>query len=340
MRAKIIIFLLIIVSLISGIFYFYFETYYAKTGRLKEVAFEVKEGEGAALIADNLRKEDLIAGKAFFFFYLKTKGIGGKIIPGQYRLSGQMTIPEIALRLTTKEEIIAKDIVLTFPEGWNWEKIDQRIQKSALRNSVDFPTLVKSPAYFKEKYGYEFLSGISQGATLEGFLFPDTYFFAPKSTSEEIIKKMLDNFDQKLADNFRAEIIQQKKTLHEIITLASILEMEVKSQTDREIASGIFWNRIEVGQPLQSCATLAYVLGINKKQYTYQDTQTVSPYNTYLNQGLPPGPIGNPGISTLQAAIFPQDSNFNYFLSDPQTGQTIFSRTLEEHNLNKAKYGL
>ena len=122
--------------------------------------------------------------------------------------------------------------------------------------------------------------------------------------------------------------------------MASILEMEVKSQSDREIASGIFWNRVTVGQPLQSCATLAYVLGVNKKQYTYQDTQTVSPYNTYLNRGLPPGPIGNPGIATLRAAIFPKDSNFNYFLSDPETGQTIFSRTFAEHTQNKAKYGL
>jgi len=118
------------------------------------------------------------------------------------------------------------------------------------------------------------------------------------------------------------------------------LEMEVKTQADREIVSGIFWSRLKIGQPLQSCATLAYVLGVNKKQYTYQDTQTVSPYNTYLNKGLPPGPIGNPGIATMQAAIFPKDSNFNYFLSDPETGQTIFSRTFEEHIQNKAKYGL
>lgn len=340
MRAKIIIFLLIIISLVSGIFYFYFETYYAKTGRASESIFEVKEGEGVALIADNLKKEDLINGKTFFFFYLKIKGIGGKIIPGKYNLNGQMTIPEIAIRLTTKEEILKKDIVLTFPEGWTLEKVSQRIQKSELQNVADFPTLAKNPAYFKEKYGYAFLGGLPQGATLEGFLFPDTYFFAPESTSEEIIKKMLDNFGRKLTADLKAEIIQQKKTIYQIITLASILEMEVKTQEDREIVSGIFWSRIKIGQPLQSCATLAYVLGVNKKQYTIKDTQTVSPYNTYLNQGLPPGPIGNPGSSTLKAAIFPQNSNFNYFLSDPETSQTIFSRTFEEHTQNKFKYGL
>lgn len=340
MRVKIIIFLLIIISLIGGIFYFYFETYYGKTSRTSESLFEIKEGEGIALIAENLKKENLIAGKIPFFFYLKSRGISGKIIPGQYRLSGQMTIPEIALRLTQKEEALPKEIILTFPEGWSLEKITQRIQKSDLQNTTDFASLAKSPAFFKEKYGYDFLNELPQGATLEGFLFPDTYFFAPDSSSEEIIKKMLDNFNQKIDVGAREEIIRQRKILYEIVTLASILEMEVKTQEDREIASGIFWNRIKIGQPLQSCATLAYVLGINKKQYTWADTQTISPYNTYLNKGLPPGPIGNPGISTLKAAIFPKSSNFNYFLSDPQTGRTIFSRTLEEHNLNKDKYGL
>jgi UPF0755 protein len=340
MKKKIIIISLIVVSLLSGIFYFYFETYYGKTSRTRESLFEVKEGEGIALIADNLKKEDLIAGKTFFFFYLKFQGISGKIIPGQYRLSGQMTIPEIAWCLTRKEETIPKEIILTFPEGWNLEKISQRIQKSDLQNVADFPVLAKNPAYFKEKYGYAFLNGLPQKATLEGFLFPDTYFFSPDSSSEEIIKKMLDNFDQKVGQSVREEIIRQKKTLYKVVTMASILEMEVKTQEDRELASGIFWNRIKIGQPLQSCATLAYVLGVNKKQYTWADTRTPSPYNTYLNKGLPPGPIGNPGSSTLQAAIFPKDSNFNYFLNDPQTGQTIFSRTLEEHNQNKVKYGL
>lgn len=340
MRAKIIIFLSIILSLLGGVFYFYFEAYHGKAGRAEEVIFEVVEGESIALIANNLKKENLITGKVYFFFYLKTKGISGKIIPGKYRLDGQMAIPEIATRLTTKEEIVKRDIVLTFPEGWTLEKVVQRIQKSDLQNTADFPVLAKNPNFFKEKYGYEFLNDLPPKATLEGFLFPDTYFFAPEATSEEIIKKMLDNFDKKLSSEFKNGIALKKKTLYKIITLASILEMEVKSQGDREVVSGIFWNRLGVGQPLQSCATLAYVLGVNKKQYTYADTQMASPYNTYLNKDLPPGPIGNPGISTLRAAIFPKDSNFSYFLSDPETGQTIFSRTFEEHTQNKNKYGL
>ena len=122
--------------------------------------------------------------------------------------------------------------------------------------------------------------------------------------------------------------------------MASIIEREVRSDEDRKVVSGIFWNRIKAGQALQSCATLSFILGVSKKQYSIADTQIKSPYNTYLNTGLPPGPISNPGLSTIEAAINPQDSQFNYFLSDPETGLTIFSKSFEEHNANKAKYGL
>jgi uncharacterized YceG family protein len=166
------------------------------------------------------------------------------------------------------------------------------------------------------------------------------YFFSKKLTSEEIVKKMLNNFDSQLTLELRDEIAKQGKSLEEVVTMASIIEKEVISEKDRKIASGIFWDRIKNGQPLQSCATISYVLGTNKKQYTFEDTRIQSPYNTYLNQGLPPGPICNPGISAIRAAIYPTNTDYNYFLSDPETGNTVFSKTIEEHNSNKVKYGL
>ena len=136
----------------------------------------------------------------------------------------------------------------------------------------------------------------------------------------------------------RAEIAWQKKTIYEIVTMASIIEKEVRSRADMKIVSGIFWDRIKNGQGLESCATLAYILGVNKPQYTLEDTKIDSPYNTYKYRGLPPGPIANPGLNAIQAAIYPEFTANNYFLSDPATGQTIYSQTLEEHNLNKYKY--
>jgi UPF0755 protein len=122
--------------------------------------------------------------------------------------------------------------------------------------------------------------------------------------------------------------------------MASIIEREANKDEDRKIISGIFWNRIKIGQALQSCATVSYVLGENKKQFSYEETRVNSPYNTYINPGLPPGPINNPGLLAIKASIYPQESSYHYFLNNPQNGETIFSKTLEEHNLNKAKVGL
>jgi len=149
---------------------------------------------------------------------------------------------------------------------------------------------------------------------------------------------MLSNFDSKFTPEMRAEIENQGKTVYEIVTMASIIQKEVRSEKDMKMVSGIFWNRIKNGQALESCATLAYILGENKPQYTYEDTRIDSPYNTYMNRDLPPGPIANPGIEAIKAAIWPTDSNYNFFLSSSDGGETIYSRTFEEHVRNKEKY--
>ena len=149
---------------------------------------------------------------------------------------------------------------------------------------------------------------------------------------------MLNNFDQKLDEKMRKDIQAQGKTIFEVLIMASLIEKEVRSVEDMKIVSGIFWDRIKYGQALESCASLAYILGENKTVYSQEDTQINSPYNTYRNKGLPPGPIANPGLNAIQAAIYPQYTEYNYFLTDPETGQTIWSKTFEEHKQNKWKY--
>jgi len=174
--------------------------------------------------------------------------------------------------------------------------------------------------------------------SLEGYLFPDTYIIYNDASLEDIVLKMLHNFDSKLTSKMREDIKKQEKTIYEIITMASVIEKEVRDPEEMKIVSGIFWKRIDVWQPLQSCASLAYILGINKPVYSIEDTKIESPYNTYQNYGLPPGPICNPGLAAIEAAIYPKETEYNYFLSKKENGETVFSRTIEEHNLNKAKY--
>ncbi|OGI17506.1 MAG: hypothetical protein A3J63_04405 [Candidatus Moranbacteria bacterium RIFCSPHIGHO2_02_FULL_40_12b] len=336
-KKSVILMLILLAVVIGGFYYFYNQVYYSHGNYAEKKIFKIKKGEGNAGIATRLKNENLISGKIYFYYYLRKNKLTNKILPGEYEFSGKLTIPEIAHIITQKKD---DSIKVTFPEGWTTKEMELRIKNNELSGTDKFSELVKSADYFKETYNYDFLDNLPEGASLEGFLFPDTYFFAKNITAEGIIKKMLDNFDRKLSDDLNGEIKRQGKSIYEIMTMASIIENEVRTEDDRKTISDIFWGRIRTGQPLQSCATLAYILGVNKKQYSFEDTRVNSPYNTYLNKGLPPGPISNSGLISIKAAIYPIKTDYNYFLSDPETGQTIFSKTIEEHNANKVKYGL
>lgn len=334
MRKKAILSLIIIVCLlVLAVFYFRYQVYYSHGSAKGEKTFEIKKGEGNGEIASRLADEGLISGKNYFYYYSKTEGIINKILPGTYKLSGNMTIPEIAHIISNPQDLRIK---VTFPEGWNSKKIAARLKENGLPGD-DFLKLTNDVDKFRPKYAFLNDPKIT---SLEGFLFPDTYYFPPDSDGEKIIRLMLNDFDTKVDADVRDNIQKQGKTLKDIVTMASVLEMEVKSKNDREMVSGIFWNRIEKGMPLQSCATLAYILGVDKKQYSFEDTQIKSSFNTYQNKGLPPGPIGNPGIVSIEAALNPKNTDYFYFLSDPKTGETLFARTLDEQNANKAKCGL
>jgi UPF0755 protein len=184
----------------------------------------------------------------------------------------------------------------------------------------------------------EFIALLPAEAGLEGFLFPDTYRIFQNASKEDVIEKMLNNFADKLTLEIQEEITKSGRSLYEVVTMAAIIQKEVRGYEDMRLVSGLFWDRIKNRQGLESCATLAYILGVDKPQYTLEDTKIDSPYNTYQNQGLPPGPICNPGLDALKAAVYPEYSEYNFFLNRPDTGETVFSKTYDEHLRNKAKY--
>ncbi len=301
-------------------------------------SFEITKGEGVNAIATGLQKNGLISNRLWFEIYIWGKKKEGNIVEGTYTLEPNMTIPEI-VDIITSGKSQKKDTNITIIEGWSNKQIGEYLAEQGIVSNDEF----MAEANNLEKYrpNFLFLQDAPFKATLEGFLFPDTYsVIQGKTTAEQIVFKMLSNFDKKLTDTMRADIKNSKRSIYDIVTMGSVIEKEVSKENDRKIVSGIFWNRIKNKQPLQSCATISYILGVNKKQYTFDDTRIDSPYNTYLNKGLPIGPIGNPGLSALTAATYPQDSDFVYFLSDPATGETVFSRTLDEHDRNRAERGL
>jgi len=305
------------------------------TGNI-ERTFEIEEGEGVKEISRKLENSQLIAGGLYFNYYVWKTESREKLQAGKYELRGSMTIPEI-VQVFSLGEIVSNEVKIMFPEGTSARGMADILKQKGF-DGGSFLKKINSGAEMTNDY--DFLNSKPQKANLEGFLFPDTYIFFKNAKVEDIVDRMLLNFDERLTPKMREDIKNQGKDIYQILTMASILEKEVKTAEDMKIVSGIFWDRIEVGQSLQSCATIAYVLGEEKKQYSLEDTRTPSPYNTYINRGLPPGPINNPGIKAISASIYPTETDYNYFLTDPATGKTVFSRTLEEHAANKAKYRL
>jgi UPF0755 protein len=222
---------------------------------------------------------------------------------GKYFLSPSMNIPQIAQKIISGD--IAK-IKVTIPEGFTVKDIEERLN-------------LKLP-----------------GENLEGYLFPDTYYFPIDVSGEEVVRTMRENFEKKIAP-YKADIGKSGKTLREIVIMASLIEKEVKTKEEKELVSGILWKRLKSGILLQVDATITYITGKKTTKIPLEDLKIDSPYNTYKYKGLPPGPICNPGLESILAALYPKESEYWYYLSTPD-GKTLFFKTLEEHNLAKAKY--
>ncbi|MFH1366361.1 MAG: endolytic transglycosylase MltG [Patescibacteria group bacterium] len=309
------VFMFIFLALILGaVLYVNYQINVPLDSRGQEKIFIVEKGDGLKAVAANLEKENLIRQKFWFMTYVFYHGWTGQLKAGEFILSPSLAVPAITREITGKA--LSQEVEITIPEGFTLKKIDARLAAADLIKEGEL---------------------LADSRKLEGYLFPDTYRFDQGDSLNEIVKKMTDNFDQKMDKSLRDEIARQKKTLAEIIAMASIIEKEVSNYEDRRIVSGIFWQRLKDNYPLQSCATIAYALGVDKWRYSTDDTKIDSLYNTYQNAGLPPGPIDNPGLESIKAAIYPQPTDYYFFLSKPD-GSTVFSKTLEEHNLNKAKY--
>ncbi len=318
MNNKKIIFLLSLIfvffCLLGFVFYVDYQIDTPLSVNASEQVFIIESGQGLEEVAQNLFEANLISGKIWFNSYITYKGWATQLQAGEYVLSPVLNIRQISRKIV-KGDTLSNEIKVTIPEGFTLRQIDARLANVGLINSGEL--LKKSE--------------------LEGYLFPDTYNFDKNAELDDIIVTMMDNFDKKLDKELVTEIERQKKTINDIVIMASIIEKELPNYDEMRIISGIFWKRLSINYPLQSCATIAYVLNIDKWIYSIEDTKVNSPYNTYQNVGLPPGPINNPGLSSIKAAIYPIYTDYNFFLSAPN-GETIFSRTFEEHNANKYKY--
>lgn len=302
-----------------------------------EVAFVIGKGEGARSVAKSLEQSGLIESELPFLYYVMRSNLEDRLQSGEYRLSGAMSIPEIVDRLA-EGKVIPPGVKITFPEGFTAAMMAERLTKEGLPGQ-EFLEIVSRP-FPKWRERFAFLADLPEGKSLEGYLFPDTYIFPREATAELIVNELLKTFEKKALPLFTEYQGKTSLTRYQSLILASIIEEEGKNAEERRIIGDIFLKRLKINQPLQSDATVNYALGTSKMQPTFKDIETESPYNTYKYPGLPPTPIASPGLESLRAALDPSPNEYYYFLNNLTTGETVFSRTFEEHVANRAKHGL
>lgn len=334
--------LLIIAAIIAGGGYVYIQS------ALKPLSPQSKEqkivvipsGSTITGVADILAANGIIKDAQVFKYYVKFKKESG-LIAGSYRLSPSMDVSDIISRL--KSGKVSPAVTITIPEGTQLKEIASTIAKAVHKPENEVFNQLNNRNYIKKlmaKYPGLLTNEIVNSKViypLEGYLYPATYpFYKTHPTVDEIVAAMLDKTNSVLAP-YRNQIKQRKYTIHQFLTIASLIEEEATKKADRSKIASVFYNRIQKGIPLQTDPTVLYAEGKHKERVLYQDLEVNSPYNTYKNAGLPPGPISNAGIVSIEAALHPAVTDYYYFLAAPD-GSVIFSKTLAEHDAEKAKF--
>ncbi|MBI3290321.1 endolytic transglycosylase MltG [Candidatus Microgenomates bacterium] len=299
-------------------------------GSAEPEAFVITPGSSAATIGKNLQKEGFIKSALAFKLFMQFSGNAGKIQAGDYRLAKNLSLAQLVRELVRGPVAVW----VTIPEGFRREEIGRKTV-DALKLAGD-----KRSTFLDE------FNELTKNK--EGFLFPDTYLFFKNASASAVVKRFENNFEKKVDEELLAKAKDQKLTTNQLITLASIIERETRTDEERPIVAGILLKRISAGIPLQVDATLQYAISNFKCQISNvkcewwpqvhsEDKQVKSPYNTYANRGLPPGPIANPGLSSIKAAANPEDSEYWFYLHETD-GKIHYAKTSEEHLENIRKY--
>lgn len=300
-----------------------------------EAIFTIDEGESAQSVLDRLGVAGFVADTQALRRFLIYTGLDTRLQSGSFRISAAMSPIEIAqAMMDTTPQFVTFNIL----PGWRAEEIAAALPTSGLDITIE----EFLAAIYVRSGGYSFLAEVPLGISLEGYLMPGSYEVARDISAEDLVSMFLANFEQQVTADLRAAFAHQGLTLHEAVTLASIVEREAIVPEEQPLIASAFLNRLAIGMKLDADPTVQYALGFNGTLQTWwtnplsgADLQIVSPYNTYLNTGLPPGPIANPGLSALQAVAFPPETPYYFFRAACDgSGTHVFAVTLEEHAAN------
>jgi len=302
------------------------------------VTFTIRPGQSVAEVAQALADSGLIRDAFLFRAYVRYHGLDREIEAGEYTLNRTMTIPQIAEALRSGRQA---EWTVRIREGLRLEEVAEAI---AAQTHLSAQALLEAARDSRRWRGaFPFLADLPPGATLEGYLFPDTYRLARDATADDMIRRMLENFGRKVTPEKVAAARARGLSLHQVVTLASIVEREAAIPEERPLIASVYLNRLAAGMKLDADPTVQYALGYQPDQKTWwkspltaDDLQVDSPYNTYRYPGLPPGPIANPGLGAIEAVLNPAETDYLYFMADciRKDGRHWFARTLEEHLQN------
>jgi UPF0755 protein len=306
------------------------------------VTFTVELGETAATIAARLEGLGLVSDAELFRLYIRYHKIDQSLEAGTYDLRRNMTMVEVAKAL---QHARVEETVITIPEGWRAEQIAEKLGKDNVVDPGTFMALVRAGKGGLPGASYSILADIPDGATLEGFLFPDTYRMPAKATPTDLIGRMLANFDRQVTPEMRQNSSKQGLTFYQVVIVASIVEREAVIPDERPIIASVYLNRVKGNMFLGADPTVQYAMGFQDKTGQWWKTPVtleeyqgiISPYNTYLNRGLPPGPICSPGLASIKAVLEPADTKYIYFVARGD-GSHVFAVTSEEHERNVQMY--
>ena len=311
-----------------------------------EYTFEITSGQSLNRVSANLENAGLIRNKTVFKYFCDFAGMGQKIQVGTYQLRKDMTMAEIADRLTAGDgNPLVRNITLI--PGESIEEFAAKLVKNGVLESSDhFLALCRTGEEFRDYY---YIADVLESGTasqrkyvLEGYLAPNTYEVYTSATEEEIIRKLLSQTEAVFPEEFQEQATTLGMTMDQVLTMASMIEKEAKEQ-DFARVSAVFHNRLRAGMKLESDVTIHYITGVRRMALTEEDLKAAGAYNTYQNRGLPPGPICNPSQAAIRAALYPDQAmvaeKYLYFCAkEPESGELYFSRTLEEHERAVAVY--
>jgi len=329
MKKLLILVLLVAVAVGYG-FYFYNDNLTAvDEGKTKVITIEggsSSDDIGAILLDNNLIKNLTV-----YKLYLRQNNLGSQLKAGDFEISDKLSLPEV-VDLIIQGENIDKTTNFTVPEGLNVTEVGKLLSEKFEFTQEEFLTLTELVDIYRDSY--EFLED-REIVTLEGFLYPNTYNVYVDSTADDIITIMLKGFDNIYQEHIKGNT--GDKSVYEIVKMASVVEGEAQVDEERPIIASVFYNRIEIGMMLQSCATVQYALGEKKEKLYEEDLKVESLYNTYQHTGLPIGPINSPGLTSIKAALNPAETEYIYFLAKGD-GSHYFTDDYNDFLDAKAKY--